>query len=180
MRSPKEPYVSLLAARRFYFPAYLRPKRYTRRTKVRAFLPADARLPRQASPSRLVWRRQLGMFLHWGLYSVPGWAPVKHVKEDPSDGSTIADMGYAECAADRRLAHLHLSSRMITTPTTTTSPRPSIARPNAGSLTPLTTSFAGPEPVTTLPSKMSPAPPAPRSTFWGATPRSNRLRRARI
>ncbi len=39
---------------------------------------------------------KLGIFIHWGLYSVPGWAPVKHHGHDFDSTDYIANDPYAE------------------------------------------------------------------------------------
>lgn len=39
---------------------------------------------------------KLGIFIHWGLYSVPGWAPVKHRGHDFGSTDYIANDPYAE------------------------------------------------------------------------------------
>ena len=39
---------------------------------------------------------KLGIFIHWGLYSVPGWAPVKHHGHDFDSTDYIANNPYAE------------------------------------------------------------------------------------
>jgi alpha-L-fucosidase len=39
---------------------------------------------------------KLGIFIHWGLYSVPGWAPVSHPEHDFANQDYIRDNPYAE------------------------------------------------------------------------------------
>jgi len=39
---------------------------------------------------------KLGIFIHWGLYSVPGWAPVNHPEHDFSSADYIKYNPYAE------------------------------------------------------------------------------------
>lgn len=39
---------------------------------------------------------KLGIFIHWGLYSVPGWAPLSHPKHDFTSEDYIKDNPYAE------------------------------------------------------------------------------------
>jgi alpha-L-fucosidase len=39
---------------------------------------------------------KLGIFIHWGLYSVPGWAPVKHENHDFNSNDYILNNPYAE------------------------------------------------------------------------------------
>src|SRR5438477_7561448 len=39
---------------------------------------------------------QLGIFIHWGLYSVPGWAPLQHPEHDFSSQDYILNNPYAE------------------------------------------------------------------------------------
>lgn len=39
---------------------------------------------------------KLGIFIHWGLYSVPGWAPVKHPDHDFESQDYIVNDPYAE------------------------------------------------------------------------------------
>lgn len=39
---------------------------------------------------------KLGIFIHWGLYSVPGWAPVVHPTHDFSSEDYIMNNPYAE------------------------------------------------------------------------------------
>src|SRR5450631_3747660 len=39
---------------------------------------------------------KLGIFIHWGLYSVPGWAPLSHPDHDFSSNDYIKDDPYAE------------------------------------------------------------------------------------
>ena len=39
---------------------------------------------------------KLGIFVHWGLYSVPGWAPLKHPDHDFSSNDYIKYDPYAE------------------------------------------------------------------------------------
>jgi len=39
---------------------------------------------------------KLGIFIHWGLYSVPGWAPLVHPEHDFSSQDYIASNPYAE------------------------------------------------------------------------------------
>ena len=39
---------------------------------------------------------KLGIFIHWGLYSVPGWAPVKHPDHDFASEDYIVYDPYAE------------------------------------------------------------------------------------
>jgi alpha-L-fucosidase len=39
---------------------------------------------------------KLGIFIHWGLYSVPGWAPVQHSDHDFASPDYIRDDPYAE------------------------------------------------------------------------------------
>jgi alpha-L-fucosidase len=45
-----------------------------------------------------VWfdEAKLGIFIHWGLYSVPGWAPVSHPEHDFANQDYIRDNPYAE------------------------------------------------------------------------------------
>jgi alpha-L-fucosidase len=39
---------------------------------------------------------KLGIFIHWGLYSVPGWAPISHPNHDFSSNDYIKYNPYAE------------------------------------------------------------------------------------
>ncbi len=39
---------------------------------------------------------KLGIFIHWGLYSVPGWAPLNHPDHDFCSGDYIKYDPYAE------------------------------------------------------------------------------------
>ncbi len=39
---------------------------------------------------------KLGIFIHWGLYSVPGWAPLNHPDHDFSSSDYIKYNPYAE------------------------------------------------------------------------------------
>jgi alpha-L-fucosidase len=39
---------------------------------------------------------KLGIFIHWGLYSVPGWAPLSHPEHDFSSSDYIKYNPYAE------------------------------------------------------------------------------------
>jgi len=39
---------------------------------------------------------KLGIFVHWGLYSVPGWAPISHPNHDFNSTSYIINNPYAE------------------------------------------------------------------------------------
>jgi alpha-L-fucosidase len=39
---------------------------------------------------------KLGIFIHWGLYSVPGWAPLSHPEHDFSNQDYIKNNPYAE------------------------------------------------------------------------------------
>ena len=39
---------------------------------------------------------KLGIFVHWGLYSVPGWAPLQHPNHDFTSPDYIKDNPYAE------------------------------------------------------------------------------------
>lgn len=39
---------------------------------------------------------KLGIFIHWGLYSVPGWAPINHPEHDFSSNDYIKYDPYAE------------------------------------------------------------------------------------
>jgi alpha-L-fucosidase len=39
---------------------------------------------------------KLGIFIHWGLYSVPGWAPLKHPEHDFANSDYIKNNPYAE------------------------------------------------------------------------------------
>ncbi len=39
---------------------------------------------------------KLGIFIHWGLYSVPGWAPVSHPEHDFASSDYISYNPYAE------------------------------------------------------------------------------------
>src|ERR1700749_2893922 len=39
---------------------------------------------------------KLGIFIHWGLYSVPGWAPINHPEHDFSSADYIKYNPYAE------------------------------------------------------------------------------------
>ncbi len=39
---------------------------------------------------------KLGIFVHWGLYSVPGWAPVSHPEHDFGSSNYISYNPYAE------------------------------------------------------------------------------------
>jgi len=39
---------------------------------------------------------KLGIFIHWGLYSVPGWAPLQHPEHDFSSQDYIINDPYAE------------------------------------------------------------------------------------
>jgi len=41
-------------------------------------------------------RAKLGIFIHWGLYSVPGWAPLNHPDHDFSSNDYIKYDPYAE------------------------------------------------------------------------------------
>ena len=39
---------------------------------------------------------KLGIFIHWGLYSVPGWAPLSHPEHDFANADYIKNDPYAE------------------------------------------------------------------------------------
>src|SRR6202795_4697295 len=39
---------------------------------------------------------KLGIFIHWGLYSVPGWAPLVHPEHDFTAPDYIKNTPYAE------------------------------------------------------------------------------------
>ena len=39
---------------------------------------------------------KLGIFIHWGLYSVPGWAPLSHPEHDFANVDYIKNNPYAE------------------------------------------------------------------------------------
>src|SRR6201985_2062312 len=39
---------------------------------------------------------KLGIFVHWGLYSVPGWAPLSHPDHDFRNTDYIKNNPYAE------------------------------------------------------------------------------------
>ncbi len=39
---------------------------------------------------------KLGIFVHWGLYSVPGWAPLAHAEHDFTNQDYIVNNPYAE------------------------------------------------------------------------------------
>src|ERR1700712_5344316 len=39
---------------------------------------------------------KLGIFVHWGLYSVPGWAPLQHADHDFASQDYIKFNPYAE------------------------------------------------------------------------------------
>ena len=39
---------------------------------------------------------KLGIFIHWGLYSVPGWAPLIHPEHDFTSPDYITHNPYAE------------------------------------------------------------------------------------
>ena len=39
---------------------------------------------------------KLGIFVHWGLYSVPGWAPLVHPEHDFTSQDYITQNPYAE------------------------------------------------------------------------------------
>jgi len=39
---------------------------------------------------------KLGIFIHWGLYSVPGWAPLSHPDHDFTSADYIKYNPYAE------------------------------------------------------------------------------------
>jgi alpha-L-fucosidase len=39
---------------------------------------------------------KLGIFIHWGLYSVPGWAPLVHPEHDFASQDYISHNPYAE------------------------------------------------------------------------------------
>ena len=39
---------------------------------------------------------KLGIFVHWGLYSVPGWAPLQHPEHDFRNVDYIKYNPYAE------------------------------------------------------------------------------------
>src|ERR1039458_5345036 len=39
---------------------------------------------------------KLGIFIHWGLYSVPGWAPLSHPEHDFTNMDYIKNNPYAE------------------------------------------------------------------------------------
>src|ERR1035438_8326437 len=39
---------------------------------------------------------KLGIFIHWGLYSVPGWAPLSHPDHDFTNADYIKNNPYAE------------------------------------------------------------------------------------
>ncbi len=39
---------------------------------------------------------KLGIFVHWGLYSVPGWAPLQHAEHDFANQDYIKNNPYAE------------------------------------------------------------------------------------
>jgi alpha-L-fucosidase len=57
--------------------------------------PAIASLDRHEVP---FWytHAKLGIFIHWGLYSVPGWAPLSHPEHDFDSPDYIKFNPYAE------------------------------------------------------------------------------------
>src|SRR5207302_4412652 len=69
-------------------------------------LPALAQAPKRYGPTieSLVehplpqWydEAKLGICIHWGLYSVPGWAPVVHPEHDFTSQDYIKNNPYAE------------------------------------------------------------------------------------
>jgi len=48
--------------------------------------------------ARMKWFREarFGLFIHWGLYSVPGWAPLSHPNHDFDSTDYIKNNPYAE------------------------------------------------------------------------------------
>ena len=79
---------------------------------------------------------KLGIFIHWGLYSVPGWAPINHPDHDFSSNDYIKYNPYAEWylnvlripgSPQRSIRRSTLAMRA-----TTTSRRPSIANRRSG------------------------------------------------
>ena len=60
---------------------------------------------------------KLGIFVHWGLYSVPGWAPLVHPEHDFSDTRLHQEQSVrrvvSERHANRRIAHSGLPSRAL-------------------------------------------------------------------
>jgi len=69
-------------------------------------LPALAQAPKRYGPTSESldehplpqWydEAKLGIFIHWGLYSVPGWAPVVHPEHDFTSQDYIKNNPYAE------------------------------------------------------------------------------------
>lgn len=88
-RSP-EPHrrevVGLLASAGFGSRAFAQPGR---------FLPTDASLAKHPTPT---WYddAKFGIFVHWGLYSVPAWAPVTHPEHDFTSSAYFRENPYAE------------------------------------------------------------------------------------
>jgi alpha-L-fucosidase len=63
--------------------------------QVQTYQPTLASLDRHPLPD---WYAdaKLGIFIHWGLYSVPGWAPPKALPSTATTEEQIASDGYAE------------------------------------------------------------------------------------
>ena len=59
-------------------------------------LPTYRRIPRSPPASDWYNDAKLGIFVHWGLYSVPGWAPLVHPNHDFSSQDYITNNPYAE------------------------------------------------------------------------------------
>ena len=98
---------------------------------------------------------KLGVFLHWGLYSVPGWAP-----QLPDIQELLKERGPAQMLRENPYAEWYLnSSRLEGSP-----PGSISARPTAPTLSTTTSS--------------RPSTPAPPRPTWPPSPRSA-ARRAR-
>ena len=67
----------------------------TRSQQTLAYQPTIESLNRHPLPD---WYSgaKLGIFIHWGLYSVPGWAPLVHPSHDFSSQDYIINNPYAE------------------------------------------------------------------------------------
>jgi len=56
---------------------------------------------------------KLGIFVHWGLYSVPGWAPLQHPGHDFSSLDYIKNNPYAEWYYNVMRIHPRLRRRYL-------------------------------------------------------------------
>ena len=83
------PYFAIVVSLIFLFAAPARPQ------QTLTYEPTVESLDRHPLPD---WYAdaKLGIFIHWGLYSVPGWAPLVHPEHDFSSQDYITNNPYAE------------------------------------------------------------------------------------